>query len=30
MKETLETIRQEALAAFDGAGTAQDLDALRV
>ena len=30
MKETLETIRREALAAFDGAGTAQDLDALRV
>src|SRR5699024_8611045 len=30
MKETLETIRWEALAAFDGAGTAQDLDALRV
>ena len=30
MKETLETIRQEALAAFDGADTAQDLDALRV
>ena len=30
MKETLETIRREALAAFDGAGTSQDLDALRV
>ncbi|WP_300270198.1 phenylalanine--tRNA ligase subunit alpha [uncultured Flavonifractor sp.] len=30
MKETLETIRREALAALDGAGNAQELDALRV
>ena len=30
MKETLDTIRREALAALDGAGNAQELDALRV
>ena len=30
MKETLETIRREALAALDAAGNAQELDALRV
>ena len=30
MKETLETIRREALTALDGAGNAQELDALRV
>ena len=30
MKETLETIRREALAALDDAGNAQELDALRV
>ena len=30
MKETLDTIRREVLAALDGAGNAQELDALRV